>query len=309
MSALDNNADDSDSSDGVPEIGLDALRPEALAALLSVKQARATAAADATALPDDFGMSQFWYTDECADELAAAVRGRGRVAVVSCPTAHRALRRAGDGESVLFEFDARCGAGLGDRFCRYDFTEDFRIKIPARFENAFDVVVLDPPYVSRDCLAAFWSFAAWLSRGAAAKVVVGGASGGGWTQVVNLDFIASRVPGADVRAWIDSGLHFDVASYGDFTAGVMDEQPLISKEGADVLVSFVDESCRAALGDDWLGAASGRSQLTYSAPITRPAAADSSRRMRRSSSGGISWWPAAPSVRETSFTLAFSCRR
>ena len=33
MSALDNNADDSDSSDGVPEIGLDALRPEALAAL------------------------------------------------------------------------------------------------------------------------------------------------------------------------------------------------------------------------------------------------------------------------------------
>ena len=177
MSALDEAANDSDSSDGVPEIGLDALRPEALAALLSVKQARETAAADATALPDDFGMSQFWYTDECADSLAAAVRGRGRVAVVSCPTAHRALRRAGDGESVLFEFDARCGAGLGDRFCRYDFNEDFRIKIPARFENAFDVVVLDPPYVSRDCLEAFWSFAAWLSRGAAAKLVL--------TSVVN----------------------------------------------------------------------------------------------------------------------------
>ena len=157
MSALDETADDSDSSDGVPEIGLDALRPEALAALLSVKQARETAAADATALPDDFGMSQFWYTDECADSLAAAVRGRGRVAVVSCPTAHRALRRAGDGESVLFEFDARCGAGLGDRFCRYDFNEDFRIKIPARFENAFDVVVLDPPYVSRDCLCLLYT--------------------------------------------------------------------------------------------------------------------------------------------------------
>ena len=36
MSALDETADDSDSSDGVPEIGLDALRPEALAALLEV---------------------------------------------------------------------------------------------------------------------------------------------------------------------------------------------------------------------------------------------------------------------------------
>ena len=100
MSALDEAANDSDSSDGVPEIGLDALRPEALAALLSVKQARETAAADATALPDDFGMSQFWYTDACADELAAAVRDRGRVAVVSCPTAHRALCRAGDAASA-----------------------------------------------------------------------------------------------------------------------------------------------------------------------------------------------------------------
>ena len=177
MSALDNNADDSDSSDGVPEIGLDALRPEALAALLSVKQARATASMDTAALPDDFGMSQFWYTDACADELAAAVRGRGRVAVVSCPTAHRALRRAGDGESVLFEFDARCGAGLGDRFCRYDFNEDFHTKIPSHFAGAFDVVILDPPYVSRDCLEAFWSFASWLSRGAAVKLVL--------TSVVN----------------------------------------------------------------------------------------------------------------------------
>ena len=176
MSALD-DANDSDSSDGVPEIGLDALRPEALAALLSVKQARETAAADATALPDDFGMSQFWYTDACADALAAAVRDRGRVAVVSCPTAHRALCRAGDAASVLFEFDARCGANLGDRFCRYDFNEDFQAKIPSHFEGAFDVVILDPPYVSRDCLEAFWSFAAWLSRGAAVKLVL--------TSVVN----------------------------------------------------------------------------------------------------------------------------
>ena len=177
MSALDEAANDSDSSDGVPEIGLDALRPEALAALLSVKQARETAAADATALPDDFGMSQFWYTDACADALAAAVRDRGRVAVVSCPTAHRALCRAGDAASVLFEFDARCGANLGDRFCRYDFNEDFRTKVPSHFEGSFDVVILDPPYVSRDCLEAFWSFAAWLSKGAAAKLVL--------TSVVN----------------------------------------------------------------------------------------------------------------------------
>ena len=50
-------------------------------------------------------------------------------------------------------------------------------KFRVTFEGAFDVVILDPPYVSRDCLEAFWSFAAWLSRGAAVKVVL--------TSVVN----------------------------------------------------------------------------------------------------------------------------
>ena len=118
-----------------------------------------------------------------------SVRGRGRVAVVSCPTAHRALCRAGDAASVLFEFDARCGANLGDRFCRFDFNEDFEAKIPSHFENAFDVVVLDPPYVSQDCLEAFWSFAAWLSKGAAAKLVL--------TSVVNRPWLRGLGPRAD----------------------------------------------------------------------------------------------------------------
>jgi len=179
MSALDEASDSS--SDGEPEIGLDTLRPEALAALLAVKQASDENAADPNALPDDFGKSQFWYTDACADALANAVIDKGRCAVVSCPTAHRALCRAGDAASVLFEFDERCGTDLGDRFCRYDFNEDFRTKIPSRFEGAFDVIILDPPYVSRDCLEAFWRFAAWLAKGDAVKLVL--------TSVVNRPWV------------------------------------------------------------------------------------------------------------------------
>ena len=164
-------------ADGLPTHGGAA----ELAALLAVKQASDENAADPNALPDDFGKSQFWYTDACADALANAVIEKGRCAVVSCPTAHRALCRAGDVESVLFEFDERCGADLGDRFCRYDFNEDFRTKIPSRFEGAFDVIILDPPYVSRACLEAFWSFAAWLAKGDAVKLVL--------TSVVNRPWI------------------------------------------------------------------------------------------------------------------------
>ena len=87
----------------------------------------------------------------------------------------------------------------------------------------------------------------------ATTVLVGGCSGGGWSQVINLDYIASQLhASADVRAWINSGLHFDVATYPDFTAGRVVEQPLINQSVAeDVFHSFVDESCRTALGDDW----------------------------------------------------------
>jgi hypothetical protein len=169
--------DDASSSDGEPEIGLEGLRPEALAALLEVRSAREDAVAleaEATdgAVAEDFGLSQFWYSDACSDALAkacaAGARG-GRVAVVSCPSVHRALCRAGDERSVLFEFDERCGAHLpAGRFAKYDFNADFRATIPAAFESQFDFVILDPPYVSRDAVGAFWAFATWLARDAAA---------------------------------------------------------------------------------------------------------------------------------------------
>jgi len=84
------------------------------------------------------------------------------------------------------------------------------------------------------------------------KLLIGGCSGGGHSQVINVDYIASQMPaGVDVRASINSGLYFDIASYPDFVAGKMDERPHISKENAQELNAFVDESCRTALGDDW----------------------------------------------------------
>jgi hypothetical protein len=88
----------------------------------------------------------------------------------------------------------------------------------------------------------------------ATTLLVGGASGGGLSQVINVDYIASQFPpSCDVRAWINSGLHFDMASYPDFIAGKgkAAEKPLINKTVATIFNAFVDESCRAALGDDW----------------------------------------------------------
>ena len=63
-------------------------------------------------------------------------------------------------------FDAR-GAGLGDRFAATTSTKTSN-QNPARFENAFDVVALDLPYVSRDCLGP--SGASLQAQSAAAKL-------------------------------------------------------------------------------------------------------------------------------------------
>ena len=197
MSALATNekmsaSDSDDSAD--PEITMDALRPEALAALMEVRQARDDAVAreaESTdgAIAEDFGLSQFWYSDACSDALGAAVvraAGGGRVAIVSCPSVHRALCRAApdDASSVLFEYDTRCGAHLPpSRFAKYDFRADFTAAIPAEFAGGFDFVVLDPPYVSHDCIDAFWAFARWLSRGDAPRALF-------LTSVVNRDWLS-----------------------------------------------------------------------------------------------------------------------
>jgi hypothetical protein len=57
---------------------------------------------------EDFGMSQFWYTEATANALAEeALKTTGRLAFVSCPTAFHALKKlAPDRKDVFcFEFD------------------------------------------------------------------------------------------------------------------------------------------------------------------------------------------------------------
>jgi EEF1A lysine methyltransferase 1 len=112
----------------------------------------------------DYGLSQFWYTDETAEAVAAAVvravGPTGRVACVSCPSLFKALLRlegsgSGDGSNAtpssrhaLLEFDTRF-ASLGP-FALYDYRDPEAI--PETFVGAFDAVVADPPYLSAECL-------------------------------------------------------------------------------------------------------------------------------------------------------------
>lgn len=119
---------------------------------------------------ENWELSQFWYTEKTSTILAeecyrlVADLGGGKIACVSCPTVFKTLRDLiecrrtsnGDGaepkiETFLFEFDRRFEELYGDQFVFYDYnrpTEGFR----RDFRKFFDVLIVDPPFLSDECL-------------------------------------------------------------------------------------------------------------------------------------------------------------
>jgi len=101
---------------------------------------------------ENWGMSQFWYTDATAEKVAAEVvevaKG-GRIACLACPSLFRKLRQSfPDADAWLFEYDSRFEV-LG-RFHLWDYNspED----LPPETQHSFQVVIIDPPYLSAECL-------------------------------------------------------------------------------------------------------------------------------------------------------------
>ena len=138
-------------------MSLDALSPETLAALQAVLCERAAGESAAASDPfrsEDWGKSQFIYTEETAGTVAAEVArlcpAGGRVACVSCPTLFRTLL---DGfpslRPHLFEFDEKYGCR--GAFSLYDYNEP--TNVDAEHVAAYDVVCADPPYLAEECLA------------------------------------------------------------------------------------------------------------------------------------------------------------
>ncbi|XP_032259270.1 EEF1A lysine methyltransferase 1 isoform X2 [Halichoerus grypus] len=101
-------------------------------------------------------LSQFWYSQETALRLAkeaiAAAGEGGRIACVSAPSVYQKLRalHREDFSVYIFEYDKRF-AIYGEEFIFYDYNNplDLPEKIAA---HSFDIVIADPPYLSKECL-------------------------------------------------------------------------------------------------------------------------------------------------------------
>ncbi|KFM61925.1 N(6)-adenine-specific DNA methyltransferase 2, partial [Stegodyphus mimosarum] len=105
---------------------------------------------------EDWKFSQFWYDETTAKTLARialkAAGENGKIACVSCPSAYAQIKELhpdSDGH-YLFEYDKRFQERFPEHFVYYDY--NYPLNIDKKFKSYFDTVIVDPPYLSEECL-------------------------------------------------------------------------------------------------------------------------------------------------------------
>ncbi|KAJ8754463.1 hypothetical protein K2173_005624 [Erythroxylum novogranatense] len=112
---------------------------------------------------EDWRLSQFWYDPLTAETVAQEVIAlvchfdntdssslRRRVACVACPTLYAYIKKVNPDVSVqLLEYDKRFEQ-YGSNFTFYDYNRPD--DLPCEFKHGFQIVVADPPYLSKECL-------------------------------------------------------------------------------------------------------------------------------------------------------------
>lgn len=124
------------------------------------------------AMEEDWGMSQFWYTEDTAtrlaEELIREAEDGGRIACVSAPSVYQKLKQgivAGSDRVsvVVLEYDRRFSS-YGDEFIFYDYSKP--LSLPSYiYPQSFDIVLADPPYLSQECLSKVAETIGFLTKG------------------------------------------------------------------------------------------------------------------------------------------------
>jgi len=124
-------------------------------------------------------LSQFWYDEKTCDKIVECIQKtvgpNGTVALISCPTLYKTFKKKAPSISSmsknlkyiyiiflififfwlfhfvvkLFEYDHRFNV-YGSDYIFYDYNEP--LQFDKIFLNYFDLVVVDPPFLSDECL-------------------------------------------------------------------------------------------------------------------------------------------------------------
>jgi len=137
------------------------LSPEARAALTQHQQAVHSNERDQN-LDEDFGMSQFWYTEAFSQLIAheALTLGGSRqseqpvtIVCIACPSIFQQLyaHRSANTRVWLLEYDSRF-ARYSPFFVQYDLHQPLS-NLPDTLRHSADCVIVDPPYLNIDTLS------------------------------------------------------------------------------------------------------------------------------------------------------------
>ncbi len=100
-------------------------------------------------------LSQFWYNDKTKQILSGVCKklvcsgGDLKIALLSCPSLYDHIRKVNADNIVrLFEFDKRFSC-YGQDFVFYDYKD---VTIYPEYQQYFDIVLMDPPFLSEECI-------------------------------------------------------------------------------------------------------------------------------------------------------------
>ncbi|KDP21921.1 hypothetical protein JCGZ_03059 [Jatropha curcas] len=119
---------------------------------------------------EDWRLSQFWYDPLTAETVAKEVialltngtNSNCRAACIACPTLYAYIKKIEPNASVqLLEYDKRFEQ-YGSDFTFYDYNQPE--DLPNELKQAFQVVVADPPYLSKECLEKVSQTISFLAR-------------------------------------------------------------------------------------------------------------------------------------------------
>ncbi|ESO01522.1 hypothetical protein HELRODRAFT_157178 [Helobdella robusta] len=166
--------DENDEEDDIPR-----LSAETLAALQefyleeeqrNMEEDAAISSTNTNMPKEDWQLSQFWYDEGTARTLAneciSSVGENGRVAFISSPTIFAKLKELHpdiSSNSVCLEYDRRFSSIFGLNYIFYDYNEP--LNLPESLKSSFDLVVLDPPFLSEECLEKSAKTAQYLTNG------------------------------------------------------------------------------------------------------------------------------------------------
>lgn len=111
-------------------------------------------------IKEDWQLSQFWYSNETSELLAQELiknSKEGKIACVSSPTAFKSLfnimkeQNMNKSSIFLFEFDSRFEKEYRNNFIFYDYKNP--LNISKKFQNYFDIILVDPPFLSEECVS------------------------------------------------------------------------------------------------------------------------------------------------------------